>query len=53
MTITTILKRAETGERLSAEEALALAGTTDLAALLPAAAALRDQAHGNLVSYSR
>src|SRR6266581_4913369 len=53
VTITAILKRAETGERLSAEEALALAGTTDLAALQPIAAALRDEGHGNLVSYSR
>src|SRR5438046_6622325 len=53
VTITAILKRAETGARLSAAEALALAEFDDLGALLPVAAALRDAGHGNLVSYSR
>src|SRR5438046_3778323 len=53
VTITAILKRAETGARLSAAEALALADFDDLDALMPVAAALRDQGHGNLVSYSR
>src|SRR5947209_6855490 len=53
VTITAILKRAETDARLSAEEALALAECGDLGALMPVAAALRDRGHGNLVSYSR
>src|SRR5438132_1573788 len=53
VTITAILKRAETGARLSAAEALALAAFDDLGALTPVAAALRDAGHGNLVSYSR
>ena len=35
------------------EEALALAGETDLAALTEAAGALRDQAHDHVISYSR
>ena len=34
-------------------EAMALAGVTDLAPLQAAAAALRDQSHGRLISYSR
>jgi FO synthase len=53
VTITAILKRAETGARLSATEALALAECDDLGRLMPVAAALRDEGHGNLVSYSR
>src|SRR5438132_14026591 len=53
VTITAILKRAETGARLSAAEALALADYNELGALTPVAAALRDAGHGNLVSYSR
>src|SRR6266851_2168659 len=53
VTITAILKRAETGARLSATEALALAEYDDLGSLMPVAGALRDQGHGNLVSYSR
>src|SRR4029077_17619529 len=53
MTIAAILARAETGALLSPEEALALADVTDLAALMPVAAALRDAGHGKLVSYSR
>jgi FO synthase len=53
VTITAILKRAETGARLSANEALTLVECGDLASLMPVAAALRDAGHGNLVSYSR
>jgi len=53
MTITALLSRAETGARLSTDDALALADMTDLAALMPVAAALRDAGHGGLVSYSR
>jgi FO synthase len=53
VTITAILKRAETGARLSAAEALTLAECDDLGSLMPVAAALRDEGHGNLVSYSR
>src|ERR1700675_4936756 len=51
--LTAILDRAASGARLSADEALALADTSDLAALLPVAAALRDRGHGPLVSYSK
>ena len=47
------LTRATAGERLSALEALALAGCTDPRPLMPVAAALRDGGHGGLVSYSR
>src|SRR4029077_9442414 len=50
---TAILDRAASGARLSAEEALAFADMGDLAALMPVAAALRDEGHGNLVSYSK
>src|SRR6266498_1171731 len=53
VTITAILKRAETGARLSASEALTLPECDDLASLMPVAAALRDAGHDNLVSYSR
>src|SRR5258708_7111216 len=53
MTIAALLARAETGARLSTDDALALADMTDLAALMPIAATLRDAGHGNLVSYSR
>jgi FO synthase len=53
MTPAAVLARAETGARLSDGDALALADTTDLAALMPVAAALRDAGHGSLVSYSR
>jgi FO synthase len=53
MTPAAILARAETGARLSDGDALALADMTDLAALMPVAAALRDAGHGSLVSYSR
>src|SRR5437762_3055466 len=53
MTIAALLARAETGARLSPAEALALAECSDPGALMPIAAALRDEGHGNLVSYSR
>jgi FO synthase len=49
----TILKRAETGERLSEVDALALAECDELPALMRVAAGLRDAGHGNLISYSR
>ncbi|HEX3883567.1 MAG TPA: 7,8-didemethyl-8-hydroxy-5-deazariboflavin synthase CofG, partial [Stellaceae bacterium] len=48
-----ILARAEQGATLSADEALALAECNDLAAMMRAAAALRDRAHGGLISYSK
>jgi FO synthase len=48
-----ILDRAAAGARLEAEAALALADMSDLGALMPVAAALRDRGHGPLVSYSR
>jgi FO synthase len=53
MTTDEILSRVEAGRRLSAAEALALADDSDLPSLMTAAAALRDKAHGALVSYSR
>jgi FO synthase len=48
-----ILRRAETGEKLSSADALALAECEDLPALMRVAASLRDAGHGGLVSYSR
>jgi len=53
VTAAALLARAETGARLSPNDALALAEFDDLAALMPVAAALRDAGHGNLVSYSK
>ena len=53
MTTDEILSRVEAGRRLSAAEALALADRSDLQSLMTVAAALRDGAHGDLVSYSR
>ena len=50
---TTILDRADAGERLSDADALALAECEDLPALMRVAAGLRDTAHGNFISYSR
>jgi FO synthase len=50
---TAILDRTASGARLSVADALALADAGDIAALMPVAAALRDQGHGPLVSYSR
>src|SRR5690242_155289 len=48
-----IVLRVEAGRRLSPAEALALADNSDLPSLMRVAAALRDRAHGGLVSYSR
>ncbi|MBV8650596.1 MAG: 7,8-didemethyl-8-hydroxy-5-deazariboflavin synthase CofG, partial [Alphaproteobacteria bacterium] len=48
-----LLHEAADGRRLSDDEALALAAYEDLPALMSAAAALRDAAHGRIVSYSR
>jgi FO synthase len=48
-----IVLRVEAGRRLSPAEALALADNSDLPSLMRVAAALRDKAHGGLVSYSR
>ncbi|MBV8504727.1 MAG: 7,8-didemethyl-8-hydroxy-5-deazariboflavin synthase CofG, partial [Alphaproteobacteria bacterium] len=53
MTTDEILSRVEDGRRLPAAEALALADHSDLQPLMRVAAALRDGAHGGLVSYSR
>ncbi len=51
--IETLLQRLASGRPLPAEDALALADCDDLALLMRAAAARRDEAHGSLVSYSR
>jgi FO synthase len=48
-----IVSRVEAGRRLSPAEALALADRSDPQPLMTVAAALRDGAHGDLVSYSR
>ncbi|HYP38526.1 MAG TPA: 7,8-didemethyl-8-hydroxy-5-deazariboflavin synthase CofG, partial [Stellaceae bacterium] len=48
-----VLTRVAAGRRLSAGEALALADCTDPRPLMRVAAALRDAAHGDLISYSR
>ncbi len=48
-----IASSVEAGRRLSAAKALALADNSDLQSLMKLAAVLRDNAHGNLVSYSR
>jgi FO synthase len=53
MTTEDVLKRAAAGQGLSAAEALALADCADPRPLMGLAAALRDEAHGSLVSYSR
>ncbi len=53
MTTDEIMSRVEAGRRLSAAEALALADYSDLQSLMRVAAGLRDQAHGDVVSYSR
>jgi FO synthase len=45
--------RTETGRFLSSAEALALADCPDTRGLMRIAASLRDEAHGDLVSYSR
>ena len=48
-----VLTRVAAGRRLSAGEALALADCADPRQLMRVAAALRDAAHGDLISYSR
>jgi FO synthase len=53
MTTDETLASVEDGRRLPAAEALALADHADLQSLMKVAAALRDEAHGDLVSYSR
>ncbi|HMD64982.1 MAG TPA: 5-amino-6-(D-ribitylamino)uracil--L-tyrosine 4-hydroxyphenyl transferase CofH [Stellaceae bacterium] len=53
MTHSEVLARAEAGRSLSPAEALALADCPDTRGLMRVAASLRDQAHGDLVSYSR
>ena len=42
-----------TSRRMDDDEALALADNSDLGAMMEAARALRDEGHGNVVSYSR
>ena len=51
--LTAILDRVLAGSRLSADEASALVAADDPAALMPAAAALRDAGHGGIVTYSK
>jgi FO synthase len=53
MTIDDVLEEARAGRRLPGAAALALAGAGDPLPLMRVAAALRDRAHGELVSYSR
>ncbi len=48
-----VIKKAEHGDRLSPEESLLLAGFTDLETLTNAAAAIRDDEHGDIVTYSQ
>ncbi len=48
-----ILRSFSLQRRLTREEALALSGDVNLAELMQVAAAQRDHAHGNAVSYSR
>lgn len=48
-----LLRRALAGDLPSDDDALSLAGRDDLAELMAVAAALRDQGHGRLISYSR
>jgi FO synthase len=48
-----LLNRVNSGHSPSADEALTLADCDDLAALMQTAAALRDQGHGENISYSR
>jgi FO synthase len=48
-----LLDAAASPEGLSAAQAHALPGITDTVALMRAAARLRDETHGNIVSYSR
>src|SRR6266446_7873192 len=53
MTYSEMLARAEAERSLSPAEALALADCSDTRGLMGVAASLRDEAHGDLVSYSR
>jgi len=53
MSIRPILDRARAGHPVRAVDALALSGAGDVGPLMEAAAALRDGAHGGVVSYSR
>ncbi|MGA7259390.1 MAG: 5-amino-6-(D-ribitylamino)uracil--L-tyrosine 4-hydroxyphenyl transferase CofH [Stellaceae bacterium] len=53
MTTDEILSSVEDGRRLSTAEALGLSDNSDLQSLMRVAAALRNKAHGDLVSYSR
>ena len=53
MTTDDVLTRVAAGRRLSAPEALTLADCTNPQPLMRVAAALRDEGHGDLVSYSR
>ncbi|MBP6053109.1 MAG: 5-amino-6-(D-ribitylamino)uracil--L-tyrosine 4-hydroxyphenyl transferase CofH [Pseudomonadales bacterium] len=48
-----LAEAARCADGLSDEQALALAGIQDTAALMHVAAGLRDAAHGNVISYSR
>ena len=51
--IETTIHRAAQGDRLGDEEALSLAHCADMATLMKAAARLRDEGHGGLVTFSR
>jgi FO synthase len=53
MSYSEVLARAEAGRSLSRTEAAALADCPDTQGLMRVAARLRDEAHGELVSYSR
>jgi FO synthase len=48
-----VLRRVAAGQRLSVDDALSLAECVDPRPLMRVASALRDEAHGGLVSYSR
>ena len=48
-----LLERLESGHRPSHDEAKALSGESDLERLLSIAAALRDEGHGNVVTFSK
>ncbi len=51
--IESVLKNIPTNRRLSADEALSLAGCENLGLLMRAAATRRDHGHGGVISYSR
>jgi len=53
MTSERVLRKAQIGDRLDAEEARSLADAEDLRPLMQVAAGLRDAGHGDRVSYSR